>query len=211
MKTRATQRGFSLFEICIVLATIALLAIFLLPMLAKARTGHRISCVNSLKQLGLAYRLWAEDRDGFPFASAKEEGSRAFADSPQVFRHFIVMSNELNTPKFLTCPYDRNRTRALEFGRFSNANLSYSVGLDANQRDPDGLLSGDRNVAGGTLSNKFMRRIARGDSTAGWTRELHVGVGNVGMADGSVQQLTSSTLYEQIKKQSAPTIRLAIP
>ena len=108
------------------------------------------------------------------------------------------------------CPTDTKKTKATDFVSFSNTNVSYFVGLDAVETQPQQLLSGDRNIAGGTLSNGFMRYLAP-TSAAGWTADIHDNAGNVGLADGSVQQMNSFGLQKQLQAQALPVIRLAIP
>ena len=106
----------------------------------------------------------------------------------QVFFTFVVMSNELNSPKILICPGD-NRTAATNFGLgFANSNVSYFIGVTADETMPQTLLSGDRNLTNGPLPSNRLLRLTT-NSAPGWDNQLHKLRGNVAFADGSVQSL----------------------
>jgi len=215
MKTssgRFSNQGFTLVGLIIIVAVLAILAAMLLPALASAkRKAKRINCVNNLKQDGLAFRLWEGDNgDKYPMAvSTNKNGTMEYAEDGNAFRHFQVMSNELSTPKILVCPAD-DRIPAANFAKLKNQNVSYFVGLDAEETRPQMLLTGDRNVTNGLSPVRSVLEL-RPEIPAGWTEDLHKEQGNVGLADGSVQQVFMPGLQPMLRNTGDSTNRVALP
>jgi prepilin-type N-terminal cleavage/methylation domain-containing protein/prepilin-type processing-associated H-X9-DG protein len=60
-----SQRAFTLIELLVVIAIIAILMSILLPVINRAKEqGKRIVCLGNLRQLTLAWTLYADDYDG---------------------------------------------------------------------------------------------------------------------------------------------------
>lgn len=209
-----TSLGFSCWDFLALGAMFVIGAGLILPWLAKPKCygrAPRIQCVSNLKQIGIAFRMWSNDHEEqFPMAvPASMGGSLGVADS-DVFRHFLAISNELNSPKILTCPEDRDRKRALIWTNFSNLNLGYFVGLDAKEQAPASILSGDRNICGGTIVNPYLMVFTNWDQ-AGFTGSIHKEGGDICLADGSASQCTSAGLVKAFENANMPSMRFAIP
>ena len=202
-------------EVLMIVAVAGFLFCLGLLWLRDARTRARSICCNcNLKQVGLAFRVWAGDhKEKYPTqVSITNGGVMELNVKGDVFPVFQVMSNELNTPYILVCPEDSTRFPAKSFAtNFDDSKISYFVGLDASDSMPQMFLTGDRNLATNGVS--VLRGILEltTNQIAGWTQEIHKNQGNVGMADGSVQGFSNRALNEALQNTGVTTNRLAIP
>ena len=133
----------------------------------------RIKCVGNLKQIGLAFRIFANEHDNqLPFQTPgltlyPSEGN---GGNPTIYQNttnlqtwqvFQAMSNELASPKVLVCRGDnrwigskadhfrQDSTNAVPYSSSGtrNAATSYFIGLNADEKRPTAILAGDRNIS----------------------------------------------------------------
>jgi type II secretory pathway pseudopilin PulG len=216
LSTRRAVSAFTLIELLVIVSALALIAALLIPGLVRARRqAPAKNCSNNLKRVGLAFRTWSVDSsdDNPMHLPTKYGGTKELIATGQVFVHFRVMSNELSTPKVLVCPQDKAKTAATNFASgFSDTNVSYFVGTDAKETDPQMFLSGDRNLAfQGQPIKPGLFVLTTNNPPLTWTKAIHHSCGNIGFADGTVQFFDSKRLAAAAQNQGQPTNLLAIP
>jgi hypothetical protein len=137
--------GYALGYTSLVLSLV--IAALLIPAMSqKKTTDNRIQCVNNLKQMGVAFRIWATDHeDKFPFNVSTNSGGTlehcdAGADGfdKNAVRHFKAMTIELVSPRILVCPGDTVRSPAPDFDSLQAGNITYQLRTGAGLSEENG-------------------------------------------------------------------------
>jgi len=170
MKQHFRKGAFTLIELLVVIAIIAILASMLLPALARAKSkAQRVTCLNNLKQMGIAYRVWAGDNNDRPptqVPSGDEGGARAADGTITVSGVYNQMSAELGqSPKLLVCSSDVLTVMPSLFP-VTDVSCSYFVGPGSRDEFPQSWLGGDRNLceAPTAAKNFYSYGYSGGDS-----------------------------------------------
>jgi type II secretory pathway pseudopilin PulG len=217
MKPRCSKQrnhALTLVEILVIVSILTMVAAIILPALAARKGGSHINCSNSLKQIGLAFKIWAGDNnDKYPMdVSVTNGGAMEQAAIGNATLVFQVMSNELSTPRVLLCPKDKEHSRATNFdSSFTAKNISYFAGLDARDDAPNLILAGDNNLerSGRPITSGIHELTA--NTMYFWSANRHNRSGNLLLTDGSVLSLVNSNLVQQFNQTGLATNRLAIP
>lgn len=123
----ALRRGFSLIELLIVIAVIAILAALLFPVLSAARAkGQQTACLNNLRQLVACWLVYADDNgskfaDNLPLVDFPAISNNWALGNMQIFAQStntgLLERGELFAytiqPSLYQCPADFSRSNGL--------------------------------------------------------------------------------------------------
>ncbi|MGE3312625.1 MAG: type II secretion system protein, partial [Limisphaerales bacterium] len=101
--------GFTLIELLVVIAIIAILASMLLPALSKAKgKAQQTACLNNLKQIGLATKLYAGDFEDYlpPIQARLPQGGGESSWRAHLYPYLG------NTARIYDCPTEKEEVYA---------------------------------------------------------------------------------------------------
>jgi len=234
-KSNRDMSAFTLVEVIVLILVIGLLALVFLPHMVPRQypEGFRLSCVSNLKEIGVANRIWAGD-NGDLVPSQQTVASNGWRDfltnadqGAKCWLNYAIMSNELGqAPKLIVCPSDERIAADSFTNIFDNSNVSYFVGVSANDMQPQSIQGGDRNLGPGLVPTNdygYSPNTGKGNDVAipinsskgpvSWSLKMHSmylpkssdGAGNILFGDGSVQRVSTASFNHRWLPYAAPT------
>jgi prepilin-type N-terminal cleavage/methylation domain-containing protein/prepilin-type processing-associated H-X9-DG protein len=124
-------QGFTLIEMLVTIAIIAILASLLLPALGRAKeSGRAAACKSNLHQIGIALQLYVnENKERMPTLYDQKAGTNFDTNLATID---VVLSNQLGSHQILRCPSDNAQI-------FEQTGSSYSWNPLVNGQNADHL------------------------------------------------------------------------
>jgi prepilin-type N-terminal cleavage/methylation domain-containing protein len=170
------------------------------------------------------YPMTVAAQDGGPGGTTPPWGAGAatFASAGTPASMYLLFTSggmdlALSSPKILICPSDSAKSAATAFPLANNNVVGYALGVDADESYPQMFLLGDRNIGAGTAGSSVPATTAYtgasgivsltaggAGAAASWTTTQHQTAGNVGLADGSVQEVSPAKLQQLFVNSGDP-------
>lgn len=134
------DKGFTLIELLVVIAIIAILAAILLPVLEQAKKkGQQASCINNLRQIGIALTIYADTYNQYP-------GDLRTANNTYIWPSRLFNASVMQDRRAFWCP---SALLQSAWDTNSNPTLARVVG-ENNKLDYYGILDGSPSGTDGT-------------------------------------------------------------
>jgi prepilin-type N-terminal cleavage/methylation domain-containing protein/prepilin-type processing-associated H-X9-DG protein len=202
----ASRKGFTLIELLVVIAIIAILAAILFPVFARAREKARqTSCLSNVKQLGLAFMMYAQDYDEtcIPLANGGYGVAR--------YSWYTLIQPYVKNQHILVCPSRPKRAVAygLSFNNIaaddtSAGGLGKGVALASIASPADALMltEAERDDGAQIYYVYSLKRYAVGAVAGHATNGIpspgrHNGGNNVCFCDGHAKWVATSTMLNR--------------
>ncbi|MCI0746331.1 MAG: type II secretion system GspH family protein [Verrucomicrobia subdivision 3 bacterium] len=223
--------AFTCLELLACVTCFALVLAVLAPVLTRyASRSDRVACLSNLRQIGVAYSHFGLEHGDLPpwRISTRDGGNLDYLPSslPGLsskhvsYVQFSILSNSLDTPRYLADPGDvpwpwrlnpaefwsTNAQGGLYHFNYRNRSISYFIGVDGNFRFPRAILAGDRNLStegpastcSSGISPASTVHTSPSGSSSRWTNDVHGLSGNLLFYDGSAARQSQVQLQRTL-------------
>jgi hypothetical protein len=129
-----------MIELLVVIAAIGILTALMMASASRSRErSNRIKCVGNLKQVSLSLKIFASDhQDRYPYqhrpplsvdtpdaSLALTNATRGNIDLGAAWAHWLVMSNEMGSPKLLMCSGNQAKRSSIASDWSSKSSWGY--------------------------------------------------------------------------------------
>ncbi len=215
---QSDERAFTLIELLVVIAIIAILAGMLLPALAMAKeAGRKISCLNSVRQLGMAARMYVDDNeDFFPLRTLNPAWPTILQDGYKDLRLLVCPSDGLRPASNFGSPYPADAAPrsymmnawndyyqeafgANDFGTISTVSKTNAMPESRIRQPSDTILFAEKDTTSNHYYQDFLEPPIGNDLTLieesrHMAKNGHGGGSNYAFADGSARYLRSGEM-----------------
>lgn len=165
MKVLCRRRGFTIWELLVILVIIGIFAALLLPVFRRARNPHpKASCQSNLKQIGLGFMQYMQDYDSRWPRVAAFAVSSSTAPFLTPYGWADALQPYMKTTTVLQCPSEENPKAGIDGVRagftdyYSNTNISGVSSKDFAQPAAT-LLCGDGNDGTDGTDARYNRNV----------------------------------------------------
>jgi len=213
---RNTSHAFTRIELLACLAACALLLAIITPALASSRSrSDRVVCLSNLRQIGNAVRQFGlEHNDIMHWRPQTIDSNFNEPGKHELWFQYWWLRDAIGSPRLLMDPAEtRSNARIASnweldvnggLQSLKNRAVAYVLGVDSSTDLPRSMLVADRNMFlggyGGCSSSlsTAAQAFVTGPSAVRWRDDVHGMIGNVALADGSIDSVDSEGLRRVI-------------
>jgi prepilin-type N-terminal cleavage/methylation domain-containing protein/prepilin-type processing-associated H-X9-DG protein len=181
------RRAFTLVELLVVIALVAVLAALLLPALSSARErGRQAQCAAHLRQIALATLLYVEEHDD-TFPSQPEDGLLVRALGGHGTNYYDLLMPFVSNPGVWLCASTRDNPGRLMSYHMNGLVITANGLKSAAVRKPSDTLLIGESGQGTRWNEAHLRPDLLGHPPYDRPQRHHHGGGNATFVDGHVQ------------------------
>jgi prepilin-type N-terminal cleavage/methylation domain-containing protein/prepilin-type processing-associated H-X9-DG protein len=217
---RSRPRGFTLIEMLVVIAIIAILAAILFPVYARVRdSARRIRCMSNVKQIATATIMYTADWGLYPWQGSPSQPRVPIGDGD--FTALVELAHEyVRGPKIFRCPGDRTEVDEITNGILNETNsarASYDTAFSVLRKPPKEEHGDPLAISEGYVKDPSsfpMWWDYRGGTTPAMVQAMGYAIlentnhrsrgGNVAYADGHAKWLPSEQWDNESRPINAP-------